>query len=81
MKQSIATMLVSTMCIGTILAAGDGSDEQGFVAPPESTKLPPPPPRSSASAETYIPGGCTTPMARTEAKKPPKPPALITKLK
>jgi len=79
MKKSIVALLASTLCVGTALA-GDGSDEPGFVAPPE-TKLPPPPPRSSASAETYIPGGCTTPMARTEAKKPPKPPALITKLK
>ena len=81
MKKSIIALLASTLCVGTVLAAGDGSDEQGFVAPPEQTKLPPPPPRSSASAETYIPGGCTTPMARTEAKKPPKPPALITKLR
>lgn len=80
MKTRIAVLLAGTLCVGTVLA-GDGSDEPGFVAPPESPKLPPPPPRSSASAETYIPGGCTTPMARTEAKKPPKPPALITKLK
>jgi hypothetical protein len=79
-KSVIAAVFASTLCVGTVLA-GDGSDEQGFVAPPEGAKLPPPPPRSSASAETYIPGGCTTPMARTEAKKPPKPPALITKLK
>lgn len=80
MKKSLIALFASTLCVGTVLA-GDGSDEAGFVAPPESMKLPPPPPRSSASAETYIPGGCTTPMARTEAKKPPKPPALITKLK
>jgi hypothetical protein len=79
MKKSLIA-LFSTLCVGTVLA-GDGSDEVGFVAPPESMKLPPPPPRSSSSAETYIPGGCTTPMARTEAKKPPKPPALVSKLR
>ena len=78
-KRTIPT-LAATLLAGLALA-GDGSDEPGFITPPETTKLPPPPPRSSASAETYIPGGCTTPMARTEAKKPPKPPALITKLK
>lgn len=75
------TLIALLAMSGTILYAGDGSDEPGFVAPPDSPKLPPPPPRSSSSAETYIPGGCTTPMARTEAKKPPKPPALITKLR
>jgi hypothetical protein len=74
-------ILALLACSATALYAGDGSDEAGFVAPPEGAKLPPPPPRSSSSAETYTPGGCTTPMARSECKKPPKPPALITKLK
>ena len=78
-KKLIGTLVATLMT--NLAFGGDGSDEAGFVKPPEEMKLPPPPPRSSASAETYIPGGCTTPMARTEAKKPPKPPALITKLK
>jgi hypothetical protein len=73
--------MLATLCAGTVLAAGDGSTEPGFVAPPKDKKLPPAPPRSVSSAETFIPGGCTTPMARTEAKKPPRPPVLVTKLK
>jgi hypothetical protein len=71
--------LAATLCLGTSFA-GDGSDEPGFVAPPRAKKLPPAPPRTVSSAETFIPGGCTTPMARTEAKRPPQPPTLITKL-
>ena len=79
-KKYIAPLLAATLCAGTVLAGGDGSDEPGFVAPPRAKKLPPAPPRSVSSAETFIPGGCTTPMARTEAKKPPQPPVLVTKL-
>ena len=71
----------ATLCLNTtLLGSGDGSDEAGFVAPPRAMKLPPAPPRSVSSAETFIPGGCTTPMSRTEAKKPPMPPTLVTKL-
>ena len=77
----IAPILAATLCTGTVLAGGDGSTEKGFIPPPKAKKLPPAPPRSVSSAETFIPGGCTTPMARTEAKKPPKPPVLVTKLK
>jgi hypothetical protein len=75
--------LAATLCMGTALAAGDGSDEAGFVPPPEGRTPPPAPPRSIASAETTDPCCCcpVTPQARTEAKKPPQPPALITKLK
>ena len=80
-KKHIVPLLAATLCAGTVLAAGDGSGEAGFVEPPRAKKLPPAPPRSVSSAETFIPGGCTTPMARTEAKKPPKPPVLVTKLK
>ncbi len=72
-------LLTMTLMVGTCFA-GDGSNEEGFVPPPKK-KLPSAPPRTVSSAETFIPGGCTTPMARTEAKKPPKPPTLITKLK
>jgi hypothetical protein len=75
-----AVTLLATLCAGTVLA-GDGTGEPGFVPPPVEKKLPPAPPRSVSSAETFIPGGCTTPMARTEAKKPPRPPVLVTKLK
>lgn len=75
--------LAATLCMGTALAAGDGSDEAGFVAPPEGRTPPPAPPRSIASAETTDPCCCcpVNSQARTEAKKPPQPPALITKLK
>ena len=79
-------LLAATLMYGTIVdpgvyASGDGSNEPGFVAPPREMKLPPAPPRSVSSAETFIPGGCTTPMSRTEAKRPPLPPTLVTKLK
>ena len=75
-------LLIATMCLGTsMLLANDGSKEPGFIAPPNDSKPPPAPPRTVSSAETWIPGGCTTPMSRTEAKKPPSPPTLVTKLK
>ena len=77
----LSSLLAATLCSGTALAAGDGSNEPGFVPPPKAKKLPSAPPRTVSSAETFIPGGCTTPMARTEAKKPPKPPTLVTTLK
>ncbi len=75
-------MLAATLCMGTVLA-GDGSDEPGFVPPPKRSQPPPAPPRSISSAETTDPCCCcpVTPQARTEAKKPPQPPVLITKLK
>jgi hypothetical protein len=83
MKKTIMLpVLAATLCSGTVLA-GDGSDEPGFVPPPQKPKPPPRPPRTVSSAETFI--GCcccpVTPMARTEAKKPPSPPTLITKLR
>ncbi|MDP6523533.1 MAG: hypothetical protein QGH15_04860 [Kiritimatiellia bacterium] len=79
-KTVLIPVLAATLCGGTVLA-GDGSNEKGFVAPPKQKKLPPAPPRTASSAETFIPGGCTTPMSRTESKKPPRPPVLVTKLK
>ena len=62
---------------------GDGSDEPGFVPPPGSNKKPPPPPKTISSAETFIPfpGPPAQPMARSEEKKPPRPPVLFTKLR
>jgi hypothetical protein len=80
-KKVMIPVLAATLCAGTSVFAGDGSNEPGFVAPPCDKKLPPAPPRSVSSAETFIPGGCTTPMSRTEAKKPPTPPVLVTKVK
>jgi hypothetical protein len=71
--------IASTLMYG-LSFAGNGSDESGFVAPPHAKKLPPAPPRSISSAETYIAGGCCQPMARTEAKRPPMPPSLVSKL-
>jgi hypothetical protein len=79
MKHIIPTVAI-TLFAG-LAFAGNGSDEEGFVAPPHEKKLPSAPPRSVSSSETYIAGGCCQPMARTEAKKPPVPPALISKLK
>ena len=75
----VVPVLAMTMCAGMSFA-GDGSDEPGFVAPPHDKVLPPAPPRSVSLAKTYIAGGCCVPMARTEAKKPPVPPALVSKL-
>ncbi len=62
---------------------GDGSDEAGFVPPPQKVRLPPPPPRTVSSAETTIPfpPPPVAPLARTEAKKPPQPPVLFTKIR
>ena len=79
-KRFLIPVLAATLCAGTSVLAGDGSDEAGFVPPPREKKMPAAPPRSVSSAETFIPGGCTTPMSRTEAKKPPTPPVLVTKL-
>jgi hypothetical protein len=78
--------LVATLCLGTILntyATGDGSNEPGFVAPPKDRALPSAPPRTISSAENTDPCCCcpVTPQARSEAKRPPQPPSLITKLK
>ena len=82
MKKALTALLTTTLCMGTALA-GDGSNEKGFVAPPKNRKPPPAPPRSISSAETTDPCCCcpVTPQAKTEAKKPPTPPVLITKLK
>ncbi len=81
-RYAIPTM-AATLCLGTALATGDGSDEAGFVAPPRDRSPPPAPPRTISSAETTDPCCCcpVTPQARTEAKRPPQPPTLITKLK
>lgn len=79
MKYVIPAVAVTLMA--GMAFAGNGSDEPGFVAPPHTKQLPSAPPRSVSSAETYIAGGCCIPASRTEAKKPPVPPALIAKLK
>ena len=76
-------LLAATLCSGTVLAAGDGSGEPGFVPPPRERKSPPPPPRTASSSESLDACCCcpVTPMSRTEAKKPPEPPVLVTKIK
>jgi hypothetical protein len=85
MKATKTLALATTLLTGTVLAASpsdaDGSKEAGFVAPPREKKLPSAPPRTSSSAETYCAGGCSVPMSRTESKKPPTPPVLVTKVK
>ena len=82
-KRIISTTLAATLCAGTLLGAGDGSGEPGFVPPPRERKKPPAPPRTASSAETLLACCCcpVAPMSRTEAKKPPQPPVIITKIK
>jgi len=80
-RTHISALTALTLCAGTVLASGDGTDEAGFVAPPRAKVLPPAPPRTVGSCESFIPGGCSVPMARSEAKRAPKPPVLVTKLK
>ena len=81
-KKVMSSALAATLCTGTLLS-GDGTDEKGFVPPPREMKKPPAPPRVASSAETVLACCCcpVTPMSRTEAKKPPQPPVLITKIK
>ena len=82
-KQLQRYTIYTTLCLGTMLAygSGDGSDEPGFVPPPEH-KYVPSPQRTISSAENVDPCCCcpVTPQARTEAKRPPQPLTLITKL-
>lgn len=82
-KQAMSAALAATLCTGTVLFAGDGTGEKGFVPPPREMKKPPAPPRTASSSETVLACCCcpVTPMSRTEAKKPPQPPVLITKIK
>jgi hypothetical protein len=82
-RKLMSSALAATLCTGTVLSAGDGTGEKGFVPPPLEVKKPPAPPRVAASAETVLACCCcpVTPMSRTEAKKPPQPPVLITKIK
>lgn len=81
-KKIMSTALAATLCTGTLLG-DDGTGEKGFVPPPREMKKPPAPPRVASSAETVLACCCcpVTPMSRTEAKKPPQPPVLITKIK
>ena len=60
---------------------GDGSDEPGFVPPPRIDTVAPPPSNAVTPDETAIPGGHTPPMTHTEARKPPQPPVIVTKIK
>jgi len=82
MRIRLTAALAATLCTGTVLA-GDGTGEAGFVPPPRDPKPPPAPPRTAASGETLLACCCcpVTPMARTEAKKPPQPPVLVTKIR
>lgn len=82
-KKMFSAALSATLCCGTVLWAGDGTGEQGFVAPPKEKKKPPAPPRTASSSESMNACCCcpVAPQSRTEAKKPPKPPVLVTKIK
>ncbi len=79
----LTPLLAATLCSGTVVSAGDGSEEPGFVPPPHERQKPPAPPRTSSSAESMDACCCcpVAPLSRTEAKKPPTPPVLITKLR
>lgn len=83
LSKRLAPVLAATLCSGTMLAGGDGADEPGFVPPPQERKNPPAPPRTASSAETVDACCCcpVTPLSRTEAKKPPRPPVLVTKIR
>ena len=79
----LALALVAASARGYMIFEGDGSDEPGFVAPPEKPKAPPPPPANIASGESFIPypGPPVTPQARSEKKRPPQPPVMFTKIR
>lgn len=82
-QKALSALLALTLCTGTVVSGNDGSEEPGFVPPPKEMKKPPAPPRTASSAESLLACCCcpVAPMSRTEAKKPPKPPVLITKIK
>ncbi len=63
-------------------AHGGGQNESGFVPPPVKPSPPPPPPKNIASAETWVPfpGPPIVPQSRAEAKNPPSPPVMFTKI-
>lgn len=75
------SVLAAANAAAFMLFEGDGSNEEGFV-PPKVGPPPPPPPAQVSSAETYIPypGPPVVPQARSEKKKPPRPPTMFTKL-
>lgn len=81
-EKMLSVALTATLCAGTLLA-GDGTGEAGFVPPPRDRQPPPAPPRSTSSAETLLACCCcpVAPVARTEVKKPPMPPVLVTKIR
>ena len=78
----LSAALTATLCAGTLLG-GDGTGEPGFVPPPRDRKPPPAPPRTTSSAETFLACCCcpAAPVSRSEVKKPPTPPVLVTKIK
>jgi hypothetical protein len=80
--QVMSAALAATFCAGTLLA-GDGTGDPGFVPPPRDRQPPPAPPRTTSSAETLLACCCcpVAPVARTEVKKPPMPPVLVTKIR
>ncbi len=75
-------VMIGQAANGYVLFPGDGSDEPGFV-PPIQGPPPPPPPAQVASGESTIPypGPPVTPQARSEKKRPPKPPVMFIKIK
>lgn len=77
-------IIVSTAMPADAGVHGGGEAEAGFVPPPKKDiKPPPPPPKNIASAETWIPfpGPPIVPQSRSEAKNPPRPPVMFTKIR
>jgi len=66
-----------------MLFEGDGSDDPGFVPPPQDAEAPSPPPANMSGGETFIPypPPPVAPQSRSEKKNPPKPPVMFTKMK
>jgi len=65
-----------------IIFNGDGSEEAGFVPPPQKARNPPAPPANISGGETFIPypGPPAAPQSRSEKKNPPSPPVMFTKI-
>lgn len=77
LKKGIA---IASLGLASILYAGDGSNEPGYVPAPTDSRQIAPPPANMSGGETFIPypGPPATPMSRSEKKNPPRPPTVLT---
>lgn len=71
---------VASLGLASILYAGDGSDERGYVPPPINSRQIAPPPANMSGGESFIPypPPPAAPMSRSEKKNPPRPPTIFT---